>query len=124
MTHYHFITSNVEIESEYLEENKVDWEEKVVGSKYKVQYMLHYGPSEEEFEQVYEELLKHVAHNKKYDYIVLEIAHALDAEGIPLQVLKRHRLDIGEFRKEHLMELKQDEMICIERNKWMEREFE
>lgn len=124
MTHYHFIASNIEIESEYLEKSKVDLDEKFEGSKYKIQYMLEYNPSSEELEKVYEELLNHVANNKNYDYIILEIAFALDAEGIPLQVIKRHKLDIGEFQVKHLIDLRMDEMIVIERNKWMERQFE
>ncbi|UTH06301.1 hypothetical protein [Macrococcoides canis] len=124
MTHYHFIASNIEIESEYLEKSKVDWDEKFEGSKYKIQYMLENNPSSEELEKVYEELLNHVANNKNYDYIILEIAFALDAEGIPLQVIKRHKLDIGEFQVKHLIDLMMDEMIVIERNKWMERQFE
>lgn len=124
MTHFHFIASNIEIESEYLEKSKVDWDEKFEGSKYKIQYMLEYNPSSEELEKVYEELLNQVANNKNHDYIILEIAFALDAEGIPLHVIKRHKLDIGEFQVKHLIDLRMDEMIVIERNKWMERQFE
>lgn len=41
--------------------------------------MLEYNPSPEELEKVYEELLNHVANNKNHDYIILEIAFALDA---------------------------------------------
>lgn len=122
MTHYHFIASNIEIESEYLEKFKFDWDEKFEGSNYKIQYLLDYDPSGEELGKVYEELLNHVANNKKNDYIVLEIAYGLNAEGTPLHVLKREKIDIGEFRKEHIIDLKPDEMICIERNKWLERE--
>lgn len=124
MTHFHFIASNIEIESEYLEKSKVDWDEKFEGSKYKIQYMLEYNPSAEELEKVYEEILNHVANNKNHDYIILEIALALNAEGIPLQVIKRHKLDIGEFQVKHLIDLNMDEMIVIERNKWIERQFE
>lgn len=124
MTHFHFIASNIEIESEYLEKSKVDWDEKFEGSKYKIQYMLEYNPSAEELEKVYEEILNHVANNKNHDYIILEIAFALAAEGIPLQVIKRHKLDIGEFQVKHLIDLRMDEMIVIERNQWIERQFE
>lgn len=119
MTHYHFIASNVEIESGYLEQAKVEMDEKFEGSKCKVQYILDYNPSIEMLTKVYEELHEHVAHNKQHDYIVLEIAYGLSAEGTPLKVNKRFKLDLEEFRKEHLIDLNEDEMVCVEWNRWM-----
>ncbi|MCE4957992.1 hypothetical protein [Macrococcoides caseolyticum] len=123
MTHYHFIASNVEIESEYLKKAKVEMDEKFEESKCKVQYILEYDPSKAELTKVYETLVDFVA-NATHDYILLEIAYGLSAYGKPLKVDKRYNIDIKEFRKKHLIELEEDEMICIERNKWVVRDFE
>lgn len=66
-------------------------------------------------------LYDYISNHLDVDYIVLEIAHALSAEWIPYKVDKKYDINIDEFKKEHLFNLKEDEMIRIERKRKLEK---